>query len=92
MSTINNIYGGKVLIPFADFGPDTVFTQLEGGSVVAIDAEFGLGRDFVHSENFGIFSKEGYEQILREHEAFKQEYTWIPSIWKWLPNEMVDKT
>lgn len=83
---IKNIFGGKVMIPFGDWEPNSKWFQLPDGSVIVSEPE-----SWESCEDFGKFTKEAFQEILTKLDQFKQEYTYLPMICKWLPNHLVDK-
>lgn len=85
--TLKNLYGAKVEIYFGDFNPDASFVQRADGTVVVTE----MNDTLVCTEDFGKFSLDGFQKILTELAQFKKEYTWVPLIYKWLPNKMVDE-
>lgn len=65
-----NFFGGKILIPFGDWTPSARWDQLLDGTVTATEINDGC----FDTEVFGKFSEEGYQQILKEWQEFKDAY------------------
>lgn len=80
---VKNKYGADIMIPFGDWEPNSVW-NISDGIVYVVDSENNI-------DDFGAFTDEGYLKILEGWEQFQREYTWLPDIYKWLPNSMVDK-
>ncbi len=87
---IKNVHGAKIFIPFGDWEQGSkwsFFPSRDNPNIGTI----GVTDSGDNAEDFGLFTREQYNQVLVELEKFKQEYMWDNTIYKWMPNKLVDK-
>jgi len=88
---LKNIYGAKILIPIADCPPTAnwTFTTAPTDHSVGI---IGVSHpeDSLYYEDYGIFTRKAFDELCEAQLEFEKEYTWLPLIEKWVPNDLLD--
>ena len=72
MSTFKNVYNMPIHIPFGDFEPSTTFHYDAISRCLTIN-----------DEDYGIFSQEGFNKIMRAWESFNEEYYFDYNVCRW---------